>query len=208
MLIFLSELVFTFLGRKNNHRKKKNANVGIGSFTKSDGTLNGTNPLKDVVSPSVIDEPVAMEVQSPLVDNTNVVKLGVGSYPSLPTQGTTPIGNTSSKSSYANVIGEPSRKALNFRTLVTPRGTRLMSSYARAMIDFEMSGNKKKVMDPTNEVSIANPFEVFNSVDNDVEFEYPGDHDSDDEVASVDNDMARSMALERVGFGTQSLLEQ
>nr|GEX12667.1 ATP-dependent DNA helicase PIF2-like [Tanacetum cinerariifolium] len=37
---------------------------------------------------------------------------------------------------------------------------------------------------------------------------YPGDHDSDDEVASVDNDMARSMASERVGFGTQSLLEQ
>ncbi|GKE47943.1 hypothetical protein Tco_1479201, partial [Tanacetum coccineum] len=34
------------------------------------------------------------------------------------------------------------------------------------------------------------------------------DYDSEDEVASVDNDMARSMASERVGFGTQSLLEQ
>ncbi|GJW78844.1 hypothetical protein Tco_0140526 [Tanacetum coccineum] len=31
---------------------------------------------------------------------------------------------------------------------------------------------------------------------------------SRDEVASVDNDMTRSMASERVGFGTQSLLEQ
>ncbi|GJZ62717.1 hypothetical protein Tco_0618854 [Tanacetum coccineum] len=31
---------------------------------------------------------------------------------------------------------------------------------------------------------------------------------SDDEVESVDNDMARSMASERVGFRTQSLLEQ
>ncbi|GKB31641.1 hypothetical protein Tco_0871042 [Tanacetum coccineum] len=30
----------------------------------------------------------------------------------------------------------------------------------------------------------------------------------DDEVASVDNDMARSMALERVDFSTQSLLKQ
>nr|GFA97312.1 hypothetical protein [Tanacetum cinerariifolium] len=29
-----------------------------------------------------------------------------------------------------------------------------------------------------------------------------------DEVASVDNDMARSMASERLGFGNQSLLEQ
>ncbi|GJU44806.1 hypothetical protein Tco_1202072 [Tanacetum coccineum] len=38
--------------------------------------------------------------------------------------------------------------------------------------------------------------------------EFPGEYDSEDEVASVDNDMARSMASERVGFGTQSLLEQ
>ncbi|GKB63612.1 hypothetical protein Tco_0919798 [Tanacetum coccineum] len=30
--------------------------------------------------------------------------------------------------------------------------------------------------------------------------DYPGDHDSEDEVESVDNDMARSMASERVGF--------
>ncbi|GJS68827.1 hypothetical protein Tco_0683392 [Tanacetum coccineum] len=38
--------------------------------------------------------------------------------------------------------------------------------------------------------------------------EYLGNHDSKDEVASVDNDMAHSLALERTGFGTQSLLEQ
>nr|GEW15828.1 hypothetical protein [Tanacetum cinerariifolium] len=38
--------------------------------------------------------------------------------------------------------------------------------------------------------------------------EYPDDYDSEDEVALVDNDMTRSMASERVGFGTQSLLEQ
>nr|GEX56931.1 hypothetical protein [Tanacetum cinerariifolium] len=38
--------------------------------------------------------------------------------------------------------------------------------------------------------------------------EFPGDYDSEDEVASVDNDIARSMASERVGFGTQSFLEQ
>ncbi|GJW23793.1 hypothetical protein Tco_0034415 [Tanacetum coccineum] len=38
--------------------------------------------------------------------------------------------------------------------------------------------------------------------------DYLGDHDSEDEVESVDNDMARSMASERVGFGTKSLLEQ
>ncbi|GKB51322.1 retrotransposon protein, putative, ty1-copia subclass, partial [Tanacetum coccineum] len=133
------------------------------------------------------------------------------------------------------------------------------------------SGNKKKCVEPTNEGSNSNPFDVLNSVDNDVELgtnggtsnlvsngvnsngssfwnvktsststtsivdkigklekliidgkvtlvdddgkplkkvDYPGDHDSEDEVESVDNDMARSMASERVGFGTKSLLEQ
>ncbi|GJX08796.1 hypothetical protein Tco_0196728 [Tanacetum coccineum] len=38
--------------------------------------------------------------------------------------------------------------------------------------------------------------------------EFPGEYDSEDEVASVDNDTACSMASKRVGFGTQSLLEQ
>ncbi|GJT99978.1 peptidase S10, serine carboxypeptidase, alpha/beta hydrolase fold protein [Tanacetum coccineum] len=37
---------------------------------------------------------------------------------------------------------------------------------------------------------------------------YPDDHDSEDEVESVDNDMTHFMASERVGFGTNSLLEQ
>nr|GFA45455.1 hypothetical protein [Tanacetum cinerariifolium] len=110
------------------------------------------------------------------------------------------------------------------------------------------SGNKKKGMEPTIEVSNSNPFDVLNSVDNDEELGTNGgtinlvnneatlsgssfmnvDNSStgttpiidkiekfedlltsgEDEVASVDNDMARSMASERVGFGTQSLLEQ
>nr|GFB09722.1 hypothetical protein [Tanacetum cinerariifolium] len=38
--------------------------------------------------------------------------------------------------------------------------------------------------------------------------EYPDDYDSEDDVSSVDNDMACSMTSERVGFCTQSLLEQ
>ncbi|GKF98102.1 hypothetical protein Tco_0296885, partial [Tanacetum coccineum] len=38
--------------------------------------------------------------------------------------------------------------------------------------------------------------------------EFLGDYDNKVEAASVENDMARSMASERVGFGTQSLLEQ
>nr|GEW65865.1 hypothetical protein [Tanacetum cinerariifolium] len=41
---------------------------------KFDGTLNDANPLKEVVSPSVIDEHVAMEVQNPLVAQTYSVQ--------------------------------------------------------------------------------------------------------------------------------------
>nr|GFB02409.1 hypothetical protein [Tanacetum cinerariifolium] len=70
------------------------------------------------------------------------------------------------------------------------------------------SGNKKKGVEPTIEVSNSNLFEVLNLVDNDVKLEYPSDYDSDYEVASVDNDIARFMASKWAGFGTQSLLEQ
>nr|GEV20885.1 hypothetical protein [Tanacetum cinerariifolium] len=96
------------------------------------------------------------------------------------------------------------------------------------------SDNKKKGVEPTNEVSNSNPFDVLNSVDNDMELgtnrrktnlvnneanstgysfmnvknssiagnplkkvECPGDYDSEDEVASVDNGMARYMASKR-----------
>ncbi|GJW74754.1 hypothetical protein Tco_0134124 [Tanacetum coccineum] len=37
----------------------------------------------------------------------------------------TPVGNTPGMSSFANVTGEPSRKALNFRTLFTLGGNRI-----------------------------------------------------------------------------------
>ncbi|GJU05170.1 hypothetical protein Tco_1121600 [Tanacetum coccineum] len=133
------------------------------------------------------------------------------------------------------------------------------------------SRNKKNDAEPTKKVSNSNPFDVLNSVENDVDlgtnggasnlvskehnssgssfwnvessststtpiidkirkFEkqiidgkvtlvddegepmkkvnYPVDHDSEDKVASVDNYMARSMASENVGFGTNSLLKQ
>ncbi|GKB18913.1 hypothetical protein Tco_0852836 [Tanacetum coccineum] len=219
-------------------------------------------------------------------------------------QGSTLVGNTPGMSSYTNVTSEPSRKALNFRTLFTPRGNGIVvipvesiraiserfanTSYGiflgkwvaypfSSMEDVSKkptastSGNKKKGVEPTKEVSNSNPFNVLHSVDNDVkfgtdegtsnlasnganpsgssfwnvetsststtsivdkigklekliidekatlvddagkpvkQFEYLDDHDSEDEVESIDNDMARFMASERVGFGTKSLLEQ
>ncbi|GKC90078.1 retrotransposon protein, putative, ty1-copia subclass [Tanacetum coccineum] len=49
------------------------------------------------------------------------------------------------------------------------------------------SGNKKKDVEPTIEVSNSNPFDVLNS---------------------VENDMANFLASKKVGYGTNSLLEQ
>ncbi|GJV82143.1 retrotransposon protein, putative, ty1-copia subclass [Tanacetum coccineum] len=133
------------------------------------------------------------------------------------------------------------------------------------------SGNKKKDVEPTNEVSKSNSFHVLNSVKNDVDLgtngetsnltnkkansskssfwnaessststtpivekidkmerliidetatladdegipltrvDHSSDHDSDDEVASVHNDMANFLAPKDVSYGTNSLLEQ
>ncbi|GJW47585.1 hypothetical protein Tco_0079231 [Tanacetum coccineum] len=113
-------------GRNNNHRKKTNTDTSTDSFTESVGNPNDANPLKEILSLSVIDVTVAMEVQSTLVDQTDKVKIVGGSYPPLPTQGTTPAENTPGKSSYSNVIGKSRMKALNIRTLFTPGGTGLM----------------------------------------------------------------------------------
>ncbi|GJW15582.1 ribonuclease H-like domain, reverse transcriptase, RNA-dependent DNA polymerase [Tanacetum coccineum] len=96
---------------------QKGRGVGRGVKEKHD-----TMVVESVEDVPPIVEPVATEVQSPLMDKTNVVNTGGGSYPPLPMKGTTPPGNTHHKSSYANVIGESSRKALNIRTLYTSGG--------------------------------------------------------------------------------------
>ncbi|GKB67652.1 hypothetical protein Tco_0929064 [Tanacetum coccineum] len=82
------------------------------------------------------------------------------------------------------------------------------------------SGNKKKYAEPTIEVSNSNPFDVLNSVENNVDLgtnggtsnpvtlvddegkpltkvDSSGDHDSEDEVASVDNDMEKFLASKK-----------
>nr|GEY59394.1 RNA-directed DNA polymerase, eukaryota, reverse transcriptase zinc-binding domain protein [Tanacetum cinerariifolium] len=286
------------------------------------------------------DEHVATKVQSPFVDHTNAVKTCRGSYPSLPTQGPTPVGNTPGNGidvvvpvESIRAINESSTDGLNFMfenglwficnhpliirkwnpdidllkkdvgnvpvwvklygvpitafskdglsAIVTKLGTPLMldsytydiclQSWGRCScckvfghtleecpkniglsvaknlkkhsqtsrgvsvdpkVGFKLhkeyrlvlkkpttspSGNKKqKGVAHTNEVSNSNLFDILNSVDNDVDFagnplkkvKCSGDYDSEDEVASDDKDMARSLASERVGFDTQSLLEQ
>ncbi|GKD12951.1 reverse transcriptase domain-containing protein [Tanacetum coccineum] len=100
------------------------------------------------------------------------------------------------------------------------------------------SGNKKKDAESRKEVSNSNPFDVLNSIENDVDLgtneetsnlaskeanssgssfwngkplkkaDYSDDHDSEDEGALVDNKITSFLASERVGYGTNSLLEQ
>ncbi|GJU35482.1 hypothetical protein Tco_1183836 [Tanacetum coccineum] len=82
------------------------------------------------------------------------------------------------------------------------------------------SGNKKKDAEPRKEVSNPNPFDVLNLVENDVDLGTNGETSnlatkeanssgpSGDEVESVDNEMASFMASKKVGYSTNSLLEQ
>nr|GEU56025.1 zinc knuckle CX2CX4HX4C [Tanacetum cinerariifolium] len=69
------------------------------------------------VRPSMVDMTVEMEKVSSLEDTT-VLRF----FPPLSTPITTLAGNALSKSSYANVIGKPSGKKLNIRTLFTQGG--------------------------------------------------------------------------------------
>ncbi|GJY20408.1 gag-pol polyprotein [Tanacetum coccineum] len=92
------------------------------------------------------------------------------------------------------------------------------------------SGNKKKDMEPTIEnveSSSTSTTPIVEKIDkierliidgnvtlvNDegkplAHVDSSGDHDSEDEVASVDNEMVNFLASKKVGYGTNSLLEQ
>ncbi|GKC36628.1 hypothetical protein Tco_1049012 [Tanacetum coccineum] len=63
------------------------------------------------------------------------------------------------------------------------------------------SGNKKKDVEPIKE-NVESSRKPLDKVDS------SGDHDSEDEVESVDNEMASFLASKKVGYGTNSMLEQ
>ncbi|GJV73133.1 putative reverse transcriptase domain-containing protein [Tanacetum coccineum] len=91
--------------------------LGGRGVKEKDTNVSNLVVVKDGVVPSVVvvDETVTKEKLSPLVYTS-------GSFPPLPTQATSSVGNTPGKSSYANVTGKLSRKKLNIRTLFTPGG--------------------------------------------------------------------------------------
>ncbi|GJW24292.1 reverse transcriptase domain-containing protein [Tanacetum coccineum] len=100
------------------------------------------------------------------------------------------------------------------------------------MNNVNTSCNKKKDVESRKEVSNPNLFEVLNSVENDVDLGTnrrtsnlaskeanssgssfwnvgsSSDHDNEDEVETVNNEMTSFLASKRVGYGINSLLEQ
>nr|GEZ17749.1 hypothetical protein [Tanacetum cinerariifolium] len=102
-------------GRRGLKVKSSNAlNIEVGKNGASpSASVDSGNVAKKVVSPFGVDECVAMEMQSFLMDT-----IGFGSNPPLPTQVTSSAG----KFSYTNVTGKPSGKKLSIRTLFTLGG--------------------------------------------------------------------------------------
>ncbi|GJY67317.1 putative reverse transcriptase domain-containing protein [Tanacetum coccineum] len=85
--------------------------LGTGSATPS------PNPGQSSSYTNVTGKPCTVEK-----DKISLVVTTIESYPPLPTQVATSVGNSLGKSSYANVTDKPSGKKLNFHTLFTPRG--------------------------------------------------------------------------------------
>ncbi|GKC14238.1 retrotransposon protein, putative, ty1-copia subclass [Tanacetum coccineum] len=92
-------------------------NGNVNDYTIPSVSVDSGNAVKEVVSPIAVDEIMKKERLSPLMETTDL-----GSYPPLPTPGTTTGGTTPGKSSYANVTNKPCGKKANFRTLFTSGG--------------------------------------------------------------------------------------
>nr|GEU36834.1 uncharacterized mitochondrial protein AtMg00810-like [Tanacetum cinerariifolium] len=206
-----------------------NTSPGMGVSTESGDTMNedtsvgGASVVKEGVTPFVVDLMMEKDKLSSLEDTT---KVNVRTL-------YTPACN-----GIAVVVLVDSMQAISERFANTPYGFLLGKkvaylvvanyvSYARVMIelraDVELKDDIVMAMPKITrkghytchvlvEYEWKPPSGKAILVDKDgnhlKKVEFSGEYDSEDEVASVVNDMARSMASERVGFGTQCLLEQ
>ncbi|GJT93129.1 RNA-directed DNA polymerase, eukaryota [Tanacetum coccineum] len=86
------------------------------------------------------------------------------------------------------------------------------SSYVRAMIELQEDVELKDTIVVAVHNLIGEGFYMFTLVDDEgkplEKVDYLCDHDSEDEVESLDNEMASFLASKRVSYGTNSLLEQ
>nr|GEU67566.1 reverse transcriptase domain-containing protein [Tanacetum cinerariifolium] len=174
-------------GVKENSINKNNMNTAcIGLFTTSDGNLNKVTTViavKEVEKPYVVD--MTMEKET-----------------------------LSSVSSYAKAMIEL-RADVELKdniVVAMPKVIREGHYICNVCVEYEWkppSGNKKKGMVPSIEVSNSNSFEVLNLVDNNVEL------DTNRETTNLKFEELLTSGkatlvdeAEKVGFGTQSLLEQ
>ncbi|GJX35374.1 retrovirus-related pol polyprotein from transposon TNT 1-94 [Tanacetum coccineum] len=201
---------------------------------------NKDDDAKVVVSPSVNDEPVFSSIEDldAMLENgswfirnnlliqkkwnpdVNLLKEDVGNVLEECPKNIGPGEAKNLKKPSQTPQGVPIGLKVGFKLA---KEYRLISKKPTA----KTSGNQKKGVEPTKEVSNSNPFDVLNSVENNMKLgtnggisnlasneklledddgkplkkvDYPGDHDSEDEVESVDNDMARSMASEMIRY--------
>ncbi|GKC77003.1 hypothetical protein Tco_1127777 [Tanacetum coccineum] len=166
---------------------QKGSRGGRGVKEKSANVSN----IEVVKEKDINDEHVAMKVKSPLVEHTNAVKTGEGSYPPLPTRDL--IESRSSEREdvgnvpvWVKIHGGPvtAFSEDDLSVIATKLDTLFMlDSYTSDMMfeDLLIDGQVIIVDEAGNPLKSV---------------ECPGDYDSEDEVASVDNDMARSLASE------------
>nr|GEW63109.1 hypothetical protein [Tanacetum cinerariifolium] len=159
--------ISSYVERRNlfHHKEKKERNIEV----VKDGVVPSISvdsgiAVKEVVSPVVVDKTVEKEKQISLADTT------LGSYPSLPIQGTTTAGNTPGKSSYANVTGKPS---------VAPDVNLMKEDVGTILVWVKLHGVPVMAFSEDGLSAIATKL---------------GDYDSEDEVALVDNEMASFLA--------------
>ncbi|GJT58750.1 hypothetical protein Tco_1002283 [Tanacetum coccineum] len=121
---------------KDLNRNKMNTTSGNSLSTELDDTMNEDTSVVVATAATVtatthvvdmtlekekcntLDDTTVEKEKLCSLEDTNVM----GSFPPLPTQVTTLVGNAPGKSFYANITGKPSRKKFNVRILFTPGG--------------------------------------------------------------------------------------
>nr|GEV46981.1 hypothetical protein [Tanacetum cinerariifolium] len=154
----------TRVKEKDLNRNKKNTSSVIGVSKDSDDTINDDTPVdvtsavQEGITPSVVDMTVEIGKQY-FLDDTTVLE----SFPPLSTPITNTADNASGKKVACPVVANYVRNTWGFKPQKEYRPVPKKPNASS-------SGNKKKGVKPTIKVSNSNPFNVLNSVDNDVEF--------------------------------------
>nr|GEU30820.1 retrotransposon protein, putative, Ty1-copia subclass [Tanacetum cinerariifolium] len=87
-------------------------------------------------------------------------------------------------------------------------GSKILHSIEGTILEEKLFSEFDEFMEMTIDEKSESEYDIKEPPFEKITVDYPRDHDSDDEICLVDNDMSRSMATETIGFGTKSLLER